>query len=174
MRPDLYWIDNAYGHLAIGPRPKGEEWLADEVRGYRARGVDTLVSLLTADEAAELGLAREGVACDASNIALLNLPIEDRGIPDDGGPVHRFIHDLHRRLESGERVAIHCRAGIGRSAMVAASVLTLFGMDADEAFRRVAAARGCPVPDTDEQREWVVRFAARSGGHDRETRLPGI
>jgi hypothetical protein len=36
-------------------------------------------------------------------------------------------------------------------------------ISADTAFRIIEEARGCPVPDTPEQRQWVERFAASSG-----------
>jgi protein-tyrosine phosphatase len=46
--------------------------------------------------------------------------------------------------------------GIGRASLVAAAVLRLLGLPGDEAFSRVQAARGLPVPDTDEQRQWLM------------------
>lgn len=45
--------------------------------------------------------------------------------------------------------------------MMAACVLVSLGEEPDTAFERIARARGCPVPDTAEQREWVLRFADR-------------
>ena len=62
-------------------------------------------------------------------------------------------------LSEGKRVAIHCRAGVGRSALLAAALLVAGGVEVEAAFRRVADARGCPVPDTPEQRAWVARLA---------------
>lgn len=53
---------------------------------------------------------------------------------------------------------MHCRAGIGRSAIIAASLLALNGTDVDLAFKLVTEARGCPVPDTPEQKKWVEQF----------------
>ena len=61
-------------------------------------------------------------------------------------------------LSEGRCVGIHCRQGIGRSSLLAATLLVLTGMDFEEAWRRVEAARGCPVPDTAEQKAWVDRF----------------
>ena len=40
---------------------------------------------------------------------------------------------------------------------------TLTGEAPDRAFSRIERARGRPVPDTDEQREWVRRFATDPG-----------
>jgi hypothetical protein len=44
--------------------------------------------------------------------------------------------------------------------VVVASLLAAAGEGADEAFRRIEKARGRPVPDTAEQREWVSEMAA--------------
>jgi hypothetical protein len=42
---------------------------------------------------------------------------------------------------------------------MAACVLMLDGVPADEAFRKIERERGCPVPDTPEQRAWAARLA---------------
>ena len=55
-------------------------------------------------------------------------------------------------------IVIHCRQGIGRSSIVAAIILTRQGATVEEAFDRLAEARGRPVPDTPEQREWVANL----------------
>jgi hypothetical protein len=38
-----------------------------------------------------------------------------------------------------------------------ASLLVAAGLEPEEAFRRIEKARGRPVPDTPEQREWVAQ-----------------
>ena len=49
--------------------------------------------------------------------------------------------------------------GIGRASMLAVSVMASFGIEVEQAFEWVAEARGLPVPDTGEQREWVAQFS---------------
>ncbi|MEK7277475.1 MAG: hypothetical protein AAB427_09015 [Chloroflexota bacterium] len=44
--------------------------------------------------------------------------------------------------------------------MLAASLLAQSGIGVDKAFERIEKARGCPVPDTAEQRHWVEQFKA--------------
>ncbi len=55
--------------------------------------------------------------------------------------------------------------GIGRAAVIAACVLAMLGVAVDTAFEAIAVARGCPVPDTLEQRAWVAQFAATLHTH---------
>lgn len=160
MRTDLYWVDGPWqGRLAIMPRPRGGDWLADEVRAWRSAGVDIIVSLLTRDEIAELGLVQEAELCEANGIRFLSLPIVDYGVPASRTDTLDFVKKLDNSLAEGKCVAIHCRGGIGRSALIAACLLVLSGIDPEMAFRRVSTARGCSVPETYEQRQWVVEFA---------------
>ena len=47
MSPDLYWIVGPWrGRLAIAARPRGGDWLDDELSGWRQAGIDVVVSLL--------------------------------------------------------------------------------------------------------------------------------
>ncbi|HVK18623.1 MAG TPA: hypothetical protein VM533_16945 [Fimbriiglobus sp.] len=159
MRADLYLIPiPANGRLAILPRPRGGDWLADEVAAWRRAGVDVVLSMLTPDEVADLGLTAEADECRAQGIEFLTLPVPDRGVP-----APKVAADMIARLvgliADGKTVAVHCRQGIGRSAVLAAGVLIVLGADAESAIRAVADARGCPVPETPEQRRWIVDFA---------------
>ncbi|HMJ24589.1 MAG TPA: hypothetical protein VK475_02125, partial [Pyrinomonadaceae bacterium] len=52
-----------------------------------------------------------------------------------------------------------CRQSIGRSGMIAASLSVMAGSDPLEAFVSVSEDRGLPVPETKEQREWVMELA---------------
>lgn len=161
MRTDLYWIDGPWnGRLAIAARPRGGDWLEDEVRSWRQAGLDMIVSLLTPLEVAEFDLGGEGQACRKHGVEFLSIPIPDRGVPGSRKPVLTLAHTLAERLEAGKRVAVHCRQGIGRSALLAACLLVIAGEDPETAFRRIRVARGCPVPDTPEQQEWVKALAA--------------
>jgi protein-tyrosine phosphatase len=143
------------------PRPRGGDWLEDEVRSLRASGVDSLVCLLTPAEVAELELADEAACCAAAGIDFIPFPVADRGVPESASAALALVHHLAALVAAGEGVAVHCRLGVGRAGLVAACVLAALGEPPDAALARVAAARGRPVPDTPEQRDWVIRFAER-------------
>ena len=160
MRTELYWIEGPWrGRLAILPRPRGGDWLDDEVRGWRAAGVDVIVSLLTSDEIADLDLAQEGALCEAHNIDFRQFPIIDRSVPASRKATLEFVKKLAKLLVKGNNIAIHCRQGIGRSALISACLLVLCGIAPEVAFQRVSEGRGCSVPETPEQRQWVMEFA---------------
>ncbi len=154
----LYWIDHPAGHrLAIMARPRAGDWLEDEIARWRNAGVDLVVSLLESEEVADLELQREAMLCRAAGIDFVSFPIPDRGVPPSFTETRTLTEMIGMR--GGEHaVAIHCRAGIGRSALIAGMVLVLAGMSTADALDAIGRARGLIVPDTDAQIEWLRRF----------------
>lgn len=160
MQAELYWIEGPWtGRLAIMPRPRGGDWLEEEAASWRRMNIDVVVSTLTQEELVELDLTEEKEICTAKEVAFVAFPIEDRSTPPSRKATHELVRELERELASGKKIAIHCRQGVGRSALLAACVLAAGGVHPISAWERIAAARGSSVPDTSEQREWVVRFA---------------
>lgn len=156
----IYTIEGPWkGWLAIVPRPRGGDWLEDEVRAWRECDLDVIVSLLTVGETSELGLDDEAVQAQANGVQLFQFPISDYNVPSSLDGALAFIEKLDQALSTGMNVGIHCRQGIGRSSTIASALLVLRGVDPDEAWTRIGSARGCRVPDTVEQREWVSKFA---------------
>ncbi|HTP67629.1 MAG TPA: dual specificity protein phosphatase family protein [Dongiaceae bacterium] len=151
----VYWINEDKFRLGIAPRPRGNDWLDQEIGLLHKEGVAILVSALTVDEQVELGLENEANACRATGIDFVSFPIEDRSVPFSQKNFAVLIQRLTDLLASGKAVAIHCRTGIGRSSMISAALLMKQGYSADAAFRTIQVSRGCAVPDTLEQRKWI-------------------
>jgi protein-tyrosine phosphatase len=164
IQPEIYWIkDFKVGHLAIMPRPRAGDWLEDEIKGLRQEGVDILVSLLTIDEIYELGYKAENDICRANNIEFISFPIPDRKIPSSMTETIQLSQSLLTQIISGKKVAIHCRAGIGRSALMVGCILVCSSISPFMAYEMVAKSRGLAVPDTEEQKLWLDIFARRLG-----------
>lgn len=160
MKATLHWIEGPWrGRLAIMPRPRGGDWLEDEMRSWRVEGVDTVLCLLTEEEIEELELSGEADGCAATGIEFQTFPIEDRGVPVSTKSLLDLVHNLESKLADAKNVVVHCRQGVGRSALLAACILATSGLDVDTAFKRIEAARGAKVPDTEEQKQWVVRLS---------------
>lgn len=158
LRPTIYWINGPWsGRLGIAARPRGGDWLEDEARALRNEGVDGVVSTLETQESRELELQHEQRAIEGVGIDFVNIPIADRTVPKRD--FLDALSDLDRQLHDGKRIVVHCRQGIGRSAVVASALLVLAGIDADRAIQLVKEARQVNVPETEEQKEWIYRFA---------------
>ena len=161
IRPDIYTIEGPWrGKLAILARPRGEDWLGDEVEGWKEAGVDVVVSLLTFGEESELGLTSEAEIVKRTGLTYLSFPITDYSVPGSKFPMQKLAAELNDQLSSGACIGVHCRQGIGRSSLVAACVLVTSGESPISAFEHIRLARGVSVPDTAEQREWVIAFAS--------------
>jgi protein-tyrosine phosphatase len=163
LEPSIHWVRDIEPHrLALMPRPRGGADLADEITLWRRAGIDAVVSLLEASEVRELDLREEGALCEARRIAFTSFPIPDRGLPARRGECVALLNGLHEQIVQGRRVAVHCRAGIGRSGLIAGGLLHLLGIKTGEIFPMLSRARGVAVPDTVEQAAWVETFATRS------------
>lgn len=142
------------GRLSTMAAPRGWEWLTEELQALRLVGVGTVVSLLTKPELGELGLSDESQAARGAGLRFLELPTPDRQAPELA-TTRVLAAELADQLAAGFWVAIHCRAGIGRASVLAATVLKLEGVTSEDAWRRISAARGLSVPDTEAQRRFV-------------------
>jgi len=159
MRAELYTVEHeGQSKLSVMARPRGGDWLPAEVRAWRDAGVDMVVSLLTRHEQVELGLNDEASLCQRANLAFHSFPIPDRSVPQFA-EVEPLIDEIAEALNTGKHMAIHCRMGIGRSAMIAAAVLVTLGETSGDALERIREARGFSVPDTPQQAQCVAQYA---------------
>jgi protein-tyrosine phosphatase len=163
MRAEIYPIaDVPCGKLAIMPRPRAGDWLAGEIESWQQSGIDCVVSLLEPAEIAELGLQDERELCEKAGLEFVQFPIPDRGVPNSKEDLAPLVETLVRQLQKGRGVAIHCRIGVGRSALVAACVLVALGRPIESVWQSIQDARRFSVPDTPEQRAWVAAFTTES------------
>jgi protein-tyrosine phosphatase len=156
---NIYWIQHdPQPRLAIVARPRGEDWLYDEMLALKASGIDVLVSLLEPEEAMDLGLAREGELAEKVGLEFISFPISDRSTPENRLAFCELVSRLVEAIRAGRHVGAHCRGCIGRSTIATASVLIDAGLDAKDAIRLIEEARHFPVPDTAEQLRWILDF----------------
>ena len=132
-----------------------------DLQAIRDWGASSIVTLI---EEFEFGLL--GVPEFRTKVAVafrwLWLPIPDGGVPDEefesrwneAGP------ELHGRLAAGERVLVHCRAGLGRTGLVASRLLVETGMTPAQAIRAVRGARRGTV-ETLVQEQYVLGLPER-------------
>lgn len=130
------------------------------IQGWGAAGVLTLNE---GGELAMLGLDNLGEAVEDSGMAWWHCPI-----PDFAAPGPRFEETwqtvgpaVYRLLGEGERVLLHCLAGLGRTGTVAARILIEQGLDPEEALSRVRQARPGAVQS---EEQWQYLLACRPGG----------
>ncbi|MED5292680.1 MAG: tyrosine protein phosphatase [Actinomycetota bacterium] len=158
----LYWIETPSGRLATAPAPSGSG-LDREVKDLLQEKVTNVISLLTDQEVASIGLLAEQSTFNDAGINFSSLPIPDFGILDDYNDAKDLVDHATADLRQGDSVVIHCRGGIGRSSTIAAAVITQLGINPEDAMDRIAEARGLKVPETPAQRMWVHGYAEWAG-----------
>ena len=157
MKPSLYKIETpTKGSLFQMPKPSGE-WFRDDLQHYQMIGMDHIVSMLERDEAAELGLSDEGMHCEEVGLDFTSFPIPDRYIPelDEFSPI---VACLAQKLEGGQSIGVHCRAGIGRSGLLNCCILKTVGLTTKDAIHAVSESRGLKIPDTQIQIDFINAF----------------
>ena len=160
MSTELHWVDGPWpGRLALAARPRGGEWLHDELANWQRAGVNTVLSLLQPEEEADLDLTHEEREATERGMVFRSFPIHDRQVPDSETKLAKLLEKVDHDLASGGNVVLHCRQGIGRTGLVAACLLITKGLETKVALTRLSSARGAPVPETAEQRRWIDHYA---------------
>jgi protein-tyrosine phosphatase len=158
----LHWVHVVEPYrLAVMPSPPGGDRLRDEVSAWRDAKVDTVVSLLEPHEIEYLGLQAQPSLCAEFGIRYLSYPLRDRDVPPSADEFDGLVDSLHAALLQGWVLAVHCRAGIGRTGVLAGCLLHRLGVPGPEIFHHLSRARGMAMPPTPAQADWVAKYIAR-------------
>ena len=123
----------------------------------RAWGASALVTLMEDHELVHLEVGRLGEAVRSMGIDWYHLPIRDVSVPSNAFETQWRTsgEELRERLLRGQSVVVHCRGGLGRTGLIAASLLIELGEVPVRALERVRAARPGAV-ETREQELYVL------------------
>ncbi|HYB33576.1 MAG TPA: ADP-ribosylglycohydrolase family protein [Steroidobacteraceae bacterium] len=158
--PNCYWV--LPGKLLAGEYPGGvtPQQTQERLARVLAAGITYFLDLTHPGESVpyDHGLPLE--------IDYLRKPIPDHGLPAEPGHMGETLLCLRQALRAGRVVYLHCRAGIGRTAMVAGCLLVEQGLSGDEAlaelnrvWQQSARAEDWPaVPETKEQADYVRQW----------------
>lgn len=165
MRVSLLSVPGTPGRLHLSPCPGTWTGAADagtvagDLATIRAAGAGLLVTLVEAKEL-PLPLPAWIAAVGAAGLDFLHLPIADYGVPEGDFERAWAAADLAGRLRAGDTVAIHCRAGLGRTGTIAARLMIeCGGLDAAAAIARIRAEHAAEAVETASQAAWLEAVA---------------
>ncbi|HEX7375095.1 MAG TPA: ADP-ribosylglycohydrolase family protein, partial [Steroidobacteraceae bacterium] len=164
--PGCYWV--VPGRLLVGEFP-GSHSRADameRLRSFLSAGVTCFLDLTQAQEIPSYEALLPFATPSGRRVEYLRQPIVDHGVPDERAVMERILALLDGALAAGHVVYVHCRAGIGRSAMVAGCWLATQRGDAalaleelQELWQQAAqSARWPRIPETESQEQFVLQW----------------
>jgi atypical dual specificity phosphatase len=137
------WLEE--GHLAACANPAYGEPVVSRLREEH---IQLLVNLHERPDSPQLG------------IQSVHLPVPDFTAPTQE-QLEQGVAEITEARARGQRVAVHCGAGLGRTGtLLACYLVSAEGLSAHEAVARVRTARPGSI-ETEEQEQAVGRFAER-------------
>jgi hypothetical protein len=150
--------------LLAGEHPYGEDDADTRERLIRMRdaGVDYFIDLTQQNEMPEYAHLL------AANTKYLRSAIRDVEVPDEFAQMREIQSRIRAGLIFGRCIYVHCRAGIGRTGMVAGCYLAEQTLDGKAALAQLNSlwqqserAKSWPkVPQTSKQARYIVRWPA--------------
>jgi protein-tyrosine phosphatase len=147
------------GALFLSSMPGEYESLEQAFQEMRGQGITRIVRLAPIEEIRE----KSPEYYRALEEGRVPWPVEECSVPDGGIPEDRsaFLKTVRYAadwLRAGERVLVHCSAGIGRTGMFAICTLVVLGTSQEDATRTVSEAGSRPEKPV--QREFVDEISA--------------
>ncbi|MDA7747263.1 cyclin-dependent kinase inhibitor 3 family protein [Psychromonas sp.] len=135
--------DNNAG-LLLTPCPgtKGVS-LIDSVAQLKSQGVTVVVTALSTQEMRESGVATLPEEVEKVGLQWFHTPIEDDSTPDEAFHLRwkHIVPSLHKALDNGDKIALHCMGGSGRTGLLAAHLLLDRGWELQKVITQVQSLR---------------------------------
>ncbi len=149
------------GKLLLHSMPGRFETLESAWAQLESEAVQAIVCLNERHEIREKS-ARYAQALEAGAVpcAVMAFEIREGNAPEDRAAFWALANDVAKRLRCGEAVLIHCAGGVGRTAMLAVSVLLALGQPIAEAEGTISRAGS--IVETLAQMEMLAWCAAQA------------
>lgn len=164
------WVESpriTRGRLGMTLLPGRQDYGRDleaDLATLQEDGVTHILTLVPEPEMATYGVGDLLPRLRAAGVQHRHLPIKDQHATSMEA-VTETVAWMHRNLEAGAQMMVHCVGGLGRSGLLSASLLISRGADVDEALQTVRQARGPRCVETQVQEAFLHAFYARSAPH---------
>ncbi|MBC3619552.1 cyclin-dependent kinase inhibitor 3 family protein [Vibrio metschnikovii] len=149
--------------LILTPCPGTKQTaLTESIEQLKAQGVTVVVTALSQQEMQEHGVGQLPEEVEKAGLLWLHAPIADDCAPDEAFHV-RWQHIaplVHKALSLGDKVALHCMGGSGRTGLLAAHVLLEKGWPLETIIAKVQALRPGAFTKAD-QVDYIHQFVGQ-------------
>ncbi|REG77584.1 cyclin-dependent kinase inhibitor 3 family protein [Marinomonas pollencensis] len=112
--------------LVLTPCPGTKDAsLSDSIAELKKQGVMAIVTALSLEEMQDRGVASLPEEVEQAGLKWFHLPIEDDCAPgaDFIAKWQQASPELHQTIKKGQKIALHCMGGSGRTGLLAAHLL---------------------------------------------------
>lgn len=146
--------------LCPGKKDPSASWdrsLREDIQAIRIWGASIVMTLIEEHEFRLLDVENLEQEVRDHGMDWIHLPIRDTDVPDQRFEIawSQIGRQLHKRLDAGDRILIHCRGGLGRTGLVAGRILVERGCNPRIAVQRVRAVRPHAI-ETAAQEKYVL------------------
>ncbi len=134
--------DGAKVFLREKPGRTGD--IQGELAEIDAQGISHILCLLTENEFNTSDAYRSALQSERWSAKFHHCPLHTSCRAEDKPRLMNHLRDMAAALQNGESVLIHCELGQVRTGCAAVLLLTLFGVDLDEALAMVRMAGSDP------------------------------
>ena len=150
---DMNWVAVGNGHLSIGHKPGGKL----PYEGMKQNGASVILTLLHENEGAE----QIGQQTEKAQLTWVWFPFS-ASRPHEGDALVEVV-DLYKKLQvllnSGNRIYVHCSAGIHRTGMITYGLLRYMGKNEAEAKEMLQQLRPVTAAQVgDDRLQWGEQF----------------
>lgn len=159
----LFDAVGAVAPLIFTPCPGTKDTSMDDALAtLKAAGARALITVMPDEELAANEANDLGSRSQAHGLRWFQLPVADDSEPgsDFDASWANSSADITQLLDAGERIAIHCKGGSGRTGLIAAVLLLQQGLSLEEATRQVQALRPNALKHPVHV-QWLTQFAGR-------------
>lgn len=148
------------GSLYRSPMPRGRYDVGDLVYGaWLENKIDIIVSLTPEHEFVEKSGENQIPLMAELGFDIIHLPIADRGIIALA-EIETIVPTVIRKLNEGRNVVVHCSAGIGRTGVLLACILSsLYKWSTSESIKFLNSLTPSIGPENYQQMDLVDSFA---------------
>ncbi|PKG40123.1 cyclin-dependent kinase inhibitor 3 family protein [Psychromonas sp. Urea-02u-13] len=137
-------IKNSDAKIILTPCPGTKEAdLTTSLNEIKAAGAQAILTFMTQAELDKNNLSDIGESIKAKGMSWFHLPIVDDEAPEapfssewkTAGPA------IHRLIEQGKSIAVHCKGGSGRTGLISAQILLERGEKIEPLMKRIQRLR---------------------------------